>query len=352
MKQNFTDSYPLETQKKVRKHLVWMFILSVTMIFAGLTSAYIVSMGDNFWVKINLPIPFYISTALIIISSILLIIGAIALKKGNISLTRLSVQGALILGIGFGVFQFLGYRALVKSGAHFVSSIIVSDGRYGDYFELKKDGEYLTVENNQFFYKGKQVQGTDKTEIQNFAKELMVNNAEELKKKKIDYSHYTLLYKGEPLSFINGEFIRPNGEKLQELDFQRLYTFSQNIIDDRVDFFVRGEMGKDFKLFYNGNQLDYQERTLMYKGKPLSANLQNKLLRGNSDKSTSYFYIITILHLLHVIGGIIALISLSIKTYTIQNQEKLAIILNANSLFWHFLGILWIYLLLFLVFIH
>ena len=139
---------------------------------------------------------------------------------------------------------------------------------------------------------------------------------------------------------------------MQELDFQRLYTFSQNIIDDRVDFFVRGEMGKDFKLFYNGNQLDYQERTLMYKGKPLSANLQNKLLRGNSDKSTSYFYIITILHLLHVIGGIIALISLSIKTYTIQNQEKLAIILNANSLFWHFLGILWIYLLLFLVFIH
>lgn len=352
MKKKFLETYPIETQRKVRKQLVWLFILSICMVFAGLTSAYIVSMGDNFWVKINLPTPFYISTTLIGISSLTLILAAGALKKENLLMARIFVIASLVLGVGFGIFQMLGYKALVNSGAHFVSSIIVDDGRYGDYFELKKDGEYLIVENNEFVLQGEPLSKDEKKKLHTFAEQFMVSSPEQLKEKNINYMDYTLLYKGEPLSEVDGELIRPNGERLQKLDFERLYSFAQNVKDDRADFFVRGVLGKDFRLFYNGNELDYHERTLMYKGKPLSANLQNKLLRGNSDKSTSYFYIITVLHLLHVIGSIFALIYLTIRMYTIKNQTKLALILNVNSIFWHFLGVLWLYLLLFLVFIH
>ncbi|PWH85102.1 cytochrome c oxidase subunit 3 [Brumimicrobium oceani] len=352
MKKNFDDSYPREVQAKVKRNLVWIVCVSISMMFAGFTSAYIVSMGGSFWVKVDLPTAFFISTALIVLSSIVLFGATRAAKAGNVSRARMLVVLTLMLGIGFGVFQFQGYKALVKSGAHWVTNIIVDDGRYGDYFEIKKDGEYLTVDNNQYYFNDEQLEGEDKKRLQAFADQFTVPTLNDLKGKNIDYGEFTLLYKSEPLTFLDGEFIRPNGERLEELDFGRLRDLAQNIRDDRADFFMQGEMGKDFKLFYNGNELDYKERTLMYKGKPLSANLQNKLLRGNKDMSTAYFYVITILHLLHVVAGLIMLIVMSVRSYTAENAYKMAMSLGAGSIFWHFLGVLWLYLLLFLLFIH
>src|SRR5690554_156343 len=352
MKKNFDDSYPVEIQAKVKKNLVWIVLFRSCMMFAGFTSAYIVSMGDSFWVKVDIPQAFFVSTALIVLSSIVLVFANKSAKSGNISRARMLIVATLLLGIGFGTFQFLGYKSLVKSGAHWVTHIIVDDGRYGDYYEIKKGGEYLTVENNQYYFKGEQIQGEDKKQFQKFAEQFNVPLLKDLKGKNIKYDEFTLLYKSEPLSFIDGEFIRPNGERLEELDFLRLRQLAQNIKDDRVDFFMQGEMGKDFKLYYNGNELNYKERTLMYKGKPLSANLQNKLLRGNSDMSTAYFYVITILHLLHVVAGLIMLIVMSVRSYSAENEYKMAISLSAGSIFWHFLGVLWLYLLLFLLFIH
>lgn len=352
MKKNFDDSYPREVQAKVKRNLVWIVIASICMMFAGFTSAYIVSMGDSFWVKVDLPTAFFISTVIIVLSSIVLFGANKAAKSGNVKRARVFIVATLILGIGFAVFQFLGYKALVKSGAHWVTSIIVDEGRYGDYYEIKKGGEYLTVDNNQYYLNDVQIEGEDKKGLQDFASQFLVPNLSDLKSKNIKFDEYTLLYKSEPLTFMDGEFIRPSGERLEELDFQRLRYLAQNIKDDRVDFFMQGEMGKDFKLYYNGNELDYKERTLMYKGKPLSANLQNKLLRGNKDMSTAYFYVITILHLLHVVAGLIMLIVMSLRSYTVENAYKMAMSLGAGSIFWHFLGVLWLYLLLFLLFIY
>ncbi|HTO37942.1 MAG TPA: cytochrome c oxidase subunit 3 [Brumimicrobium sp.] len=352
MKRNFSDELPIETQEKTRKNLVWTLILSISMMFAGLTSAYIVSMGNSFWVKINLPTAFFVSTAIIIVSSFIFHFALKSEKAGNRARTKILLIIVLISGVGFGVSQFMGYSALVKSGAHFVSNVIVADGRYGDYYEIKKDGEYLTVENNQYYFKGEKLDGAEKKAFHDFANQFLVPELKDLKGKNISFDGFTLLYKSEPLTFVNGEFIRPNGEKLVALDFERLHDLARNIVDDRADFFVRGEMGKDFKLLYNKNELDYQERTLMFKGQPLSPNLQNKLLRGNNDTSTAYFYIITLVHLLHVLGGIIMLIVLVSNSYTVKSSQKLMVSLKAGAIFWHFLGILWIYLLLFLLFIH
>ncbi|MFA5575227.1 MAG: hypothetical protein WC994_09285 [Brumimicrobium sp.] len=352
MRKHFEDAYPIEVQGRTRRNMVWILIFSICMMFAGFTSAYIVSMGNNFWIKVSLPTAFYISTAIIILSSLTLYLGVKAIKTNNVSKGRIYMVITLILGLGFGFSQFMGYKALVDGGAHFISGIIVDDGRYGDYFEIKKDGEYLTVENNQYYYQGERIEGELQQEFKSFAQQFIVEDIDALKSKQIEMYDYTLLYKSEPLNYLNGDFIRPNGEKLETLDFQRLKYLAQNIIDDRADFFVKGEMGKDFKLFYNKNELEYHERTLMYKGKPLSANLQNKLLRGNSDTSTAYFYIITVLHLLHVVAAIIMLSIMVKRSYSTYSVERLTIYLRAGAIFWHFLGILWIYLLLFLILIH
>lgn len=351
MKDKFDNSYPPEVQEKAKKNLVWVTVFSITMLFAGFTSAYIVSMGGSFWVKVELPTAFYISTAVIIASSITLFFATKAAKNKNISIAKGFVSVTLILGILFGVLQFMGYKKLIDNGAHFITHIIVSDGRYGDYFEIKKDGQFLEIENNQYVFQGEQLKGDDLKELQSFASQFINHDKNDLT--NINYgSEYTLYFKEEPLALVDGAFIKPNGEKLGLLNYDRLRDLSRNIVDNRADFFMRGEMGKDFKLLYNGKELEYKNRILMLDGEALPNNYQNKLLRGNRDTSTAYFYIITILHLLHVVGGVIWLMVMTKRSFTGEIVEKNALSLKSGSIFWHFLGVLWIYLLLFLVFIH
>ena len=70
-----------------------------------------------------------------------------------------------------------------------------------------------------------------------------------------------------------------------------------------------------------------------------------------SNPSGSFIYVITLAHLLHLVGGIVALLITTVKSkmgkYTSDNY--LGIELTSN--YWHFLGLLWIYLFLFFRFI-
>ena len=82
-------------------------------------------------------------------------------------------------------------------------------------------------------------------------------------------------------------------------------------------------------------------------------NLVNsgKFLSGNNVAS-SYLYVITFTHLGHLIGGLIALLIAFVKSinkkYNSSHLNGLRLIIR----FWHFLGILWIYLFLFLLFLN
>ena len=55
--------------KKVVKGIAWYMVIASVLLFAGWVSAFIVSKMDKAWVVIELPMPFYISTLLIILSS-------------------------------------------------------------------------------------------------------------------------------------------------------------------------------------------------------------------------------------------------------------------------------------------
>ncbi|MEO6290237.1 MAG: cytochrome c oxidase subunit 3 [Ginsengibacter sp.] len=67
--------------------------------------------------------------------------------------------------------------------------------------------------------------------------------------------------------------------------------------------------------------------------------------------SFSFLYIIVGLHALHVIGGLIALIVILIKAYSIKNKNYSPVQIDLMSTYWHFVDFLWIYLLMFLVMI-
>ena len=70
---------------------------------------------------------------------------------------------------------------------------------------------------------------------------------------------------------------------------------------------------------------------------------------AQSTITTSFLYVLTVLHLIHLFAGIIVLIVVMINNYKNKYKiEKLGFELAVT--FWHFLGVLWIYLFVFLYF--
>jgi cytochrome c oxidase subunit 3 len=60
--------------------------------------------------------------------------------------------------------------------------------------------------------------------------------------------------------------------------------------------------------------------------------------------SSSFFYILTALHAVHLAGGLIALGVVMVRTGPLVMRS-----FRALALYWHFMGALWLYLLLLLL---
>tara|TARA_B100000927_G_scaffold282611_1_gene269456 strand:+ start:568 stop:1194 length:627 start_codon:yes stop_codon:yes gene_type:complete len=67
-----------------------------------------------------------------------------------------------------------------------------------------------------------------------------------------------------------------------------------------------------------------------------------------SNASGSFLYILTLSHIVHLIGGIIALLfAIYFSVKNLYNKENM-LGFKLISTYWHFLGILWLYLYLFI----
>ena len=106
-------------KRKSAKPMLWVSMISMVMFFAGLTSAYVVSMKREDWVTFDLPLAFYISTALILLSSISLIVSDRFLKKDDIKKSFLFLILTFLLGIGFVWYQYVGFNELKSIGLYF-----------------------------------------------------------------------------------------------------------------------------------------------------------------------------------------------------------------------------------------
>lgn len=106
-------------KKKSAKPMLWVSMISMVMFFAGLTSAYVISMRRDDWITFDLPQAFYISTFLIVISSISLLLSQKFLKNNKRQLSLLFVVVTFILGLGFIWQQYVGFNQLKSSGLFF-----------------------------------------------------------------------------------------------------------------------------------------------------------------------------------------------------------------------------------------
>ena len=77
-----------EQKKKSAKPLLWISMISMSMVFAGLTSALVVRKAEGNWLVFDYPIWFYISTALIILSSFTMNWAKNNVKKDNLDMAN------------------------------------------------------------------------------------------------------------------------------------------------------------------------------------------------------------------------------------------------------------------------
>lgn len=104
-----------------KKFALWIFIASVIMIFAALTSAYIVRQADGNWLVVDMPPMFTINTVIILVSSLTLHWAYLSAKQDKFEMVKLAMCITTLLGVAFLIGQFFAWNELVANRVHFTS---------------------------------------------------------------------------------------------------------------------------------------------------------------------------------------------------------------------------------------
>jgi cytochrome c oxidase subunit 3 len=236
----FTPEEEREREFGTRRLVTYLFIGAIVMFFAGLTSAYVVSMSGGYWVHIRVPSAFYYSTAAILLSSVFAQLALVNARKGAKGPVPALVGITLVLGVLFTWSQFKGWGQLVEQGQFVVGKVVSATGVYGEDYTISRDGRQLILENGRFY------------------------------------------------------------------------------MPDDVD-------GRN----------------------PLNADIEEQV-----NTSSSYFYVLTAAHLAHLGFGLLSLVVMLVMALLGRYGRGSHAGLWAGVVYWHFLGGLWVFLLLFLTFFH
>lgn len=109
----------IEKKGRIQKNILWILIATIVMIFASLTSAYVVRKETGEWMYFEIPQTFLYSTIVILISSLTLILAWIAAKKNNYNGIIGGLVSTGILAIVFTKLQLDGWKDLFDQGVVF-----------------------------------------------------------------------------------------------------------------------------------------------------------------------------------------------------------------------------------------
>jgi len=102
-----------------KKFAMWLFIVTVCMLFAAWTSAYIVKRAEAGWAEIVLPNQFYVNSVIIVISSFTMFWAQWSARRDNLEMVKLALSITTALGISFLVGQWIAWQKLVTLQEHF-----------------------------------------------------------------------------------------------------------------------------------------------------------------------------------------------------------------------------------------
>ncbi|MFN3530520.1 MAG: heme-copper oxidase subunit III [Bacteroidia bacterium] len=117
---------PIAARKRQKLHpkefLMWAFLVSVFMIFAGFTSGYIVRRADGNWLEFVLPSGFMMSTILVVLSSVSMQWSLNQARKDQLERVKLGLVFTVLLGVGFIAAQFNAFGQMVEMGLFLVGN--------------------------------------------------------------------------------------------------------------------------------------------------------------------------------------------------------------------------------------
>ncbi len=109
-------TYPRRNRIHPWKFALYASMASIMMMFAALTSAYLVRQAAGNWQEYQVPEIFYISTIVLLSSSAALQFAYRAFTKENKRGYRLGIILTALLGTAFVVMQYYGWNALYEIG--------------------------------------------------------------------------------------------------------------------------------------------------------------------------------------------------------------------------------------------
>ncbi|MGY6562203.1 MAG: cytochrome c oxidase subunit 3 [Luteibaculaceae bacterium] len=238
MVDNYTEEEYAKQKDKASENLLYISLVSIVMLFAGLTSAYVVSHADNFWMVIDLPAGFYTSTAIILVSSVTVWLAKKAIEKNDKQKLKLYLGVTLALGLAFTVIQFRAWGQMIEIGSHPIANL------------------------------------TD----------------------------------------------------------------------------LKGQYGEDFWFTYGGSKIIMVDDNYYFEDDPTFTTPLTGRVEAAKNTASAYIYIFSFVHLLHVVGGIIYLLRVFIAANKGKYSDRKHLPVKLSGYYWHFVDILWVYLLIFLMF--
>ena len=117
---------PMDQDKsnlRAKKFLMWLFVISSFMLFAALTSGYIVYTAGSpeRGLKTLLPSAFIYSTAAIVLSSFTMHMAYKSARLLQFDKQKLYLILTIILGLVFFALQIYAWRVLIEQGVYFVN---------------------------------------------------------------------------------------------------------------------------------------------------------------------------------------------------------------------------------------
>lgn len=105
-------------RKKIHpyKFNLWLGLAGIIMMFAGLTSAYIVKRSQPGWENFNLPSIFLYSTIVMLVSSVTVQVALKAFREREMARYRLFFGITALLGVVFVIMQINGFYQFQSNG--------------------------------------------------------------------------------------------------------------------------------------------------------------------------------------------------------------------------------------------
>ena len=245
-------------RERTKKMLMYFILFAVVMLFAGFTSAYIVSNVGQYWVHINPIRDLWISNALIVLSSLPMWLSLRSMKQGNTRASFIHLAITFALGIAFTVMQLHSWGHLQEKGMGWTIDELASGAKAYRWNSIEK------------LLDGPAVWGMD----------------------------YTIVKDGTPLNY------RPET-----------------------------------------NQLFASDDVLM------ARDITLDVVR-TSNSASGYLFILILIHLFHLALGLAYLLVNGIRILKGSIHPGDTVRLHTGGVYWHFLGLLWVYLFAFLFLVH